>query len=170
MHKQSSPQVDGWNLYTPSQRIIRDRTIWTKVQGILAPLQFAVCIISVFLVVRYLLTSEGYYVATVSIVIKSFLLFLIMITGAIWEKVVFGQFLFAEAFFWEDVVSFFVIFFHGLYLYILLTGDFLPTTQMSVALFAYFLYFINAFQFLRKLRIARKAGTKETSLEQEVEK
>ena len=170
MHKQSSPQVDGWNLYTPSQRIIRDRTIWTKVQGILAPLQFAVCIISVFLVVRYLSTSEGYYVATVSIVIKSFLLFLIMITGAIWEKVVFGQFLFAEAFFWEDVVSFFVIFFHGLYLYVLLTGDFLPITQMSVALFAYFLYFINAFQFLRKLRIARKAGLKETSLEQEVEK
>ena len=170
MHKQSSPQVDGWNLYTPSQRIIRDRTIWTKVQGILAPLQFAVCIISVFLVVRYLSTNEGYFVATVSIVIKSFLLFLIMITGAIWEKVVFGQFLFAEAFFWEDVVSFFVIFFHGLYLYILLTCDFLPITQMSVALFAYFLYFINAFQFLRKLRIARKAGTKETSLEQEVEK
>ncbi len=96
MHKQSSPQVDGWNLYTPSQRIIRDRTVWTKVQGILAPLQFAVCIISLFLVVRYLSTGEGYYVATVSIIIKSFLLFLIMITGAIWEKVVFGQFLFAE--------------------------------------------------------------------------
>jgi len=89
MHKQSSPQVDGWNLYTPSQRIIRDRTVWTKVQGILAPLQFAVCIISLFLVVRYLSTGEGYYAATVSIIIKSFLLFLIMITGAIWEKVVF---------------------------------------------------------------------------------
>ena len=170
MHKQSSPQVDGWNLYTPSQRIIRDRTVWTKVQAILAPLQFLVCIISLALVLRYLFTDEGYYIATVSIVVKSFLLFLIMVTGAIWEKVVFGQFLFAEAFFWEDVVSFFVIFFHGLYLYVLLSGDFLPTSQMLVALFAYFLYFINAFQFLRKLRLAKKSGQKRDSLKGEVNK
>ena len=170
MHKQSSPQVDGWNLYTPSQRIIRDRTVWTKVQAILAPLQFIVCVISLALVLRYLFTDEGYYIATVSIVVKSFLLFLIMVTGAIWEKVVFGQFLFAEAFFWEDVVSFFVIFFHGLYLYVLLSGDFLPTSQMLVALFAYFLYFINAFQFLRKLRMARKSGQKRASLKGEVNK
>ena len=170
MHKQSSPQVDGWNLYTPSQRIIRDRTIWTKVQAILAPLQFIVCIISLALVMRYLFTSEGYYIATVSIVVKSCLLFLIMITGAIWEKVVFGQFLFAEAFFWEDIVSFFVIFFHGLYLYVLLFGDFAPTSQMSVALFAYFLYFINAFQFLRKLRLARQTDQKPTLLKDEVNK
>ena len=170
MHKQSSPQVDGWNLYTPSQRIIRDRTVWTKVQAILAPLQFIVCIISLTLVLRYLFTDEGYYIATVSIVVKSFLLFLIMVTGAIWEKVVFGQFLFAEAFFWEDVVSFFVIFFHGLYLYVLLSGDFLPTSQMLVALFAYFLYFINAFQFLRKLRLARQSGQKRTLLKGEVNK
>ncbi len=170
MHKQSSPQVDGWNLYTPSQRIIRDRTVWTKVQAILAPLQFIVCIISLALVLRYLFTDEGYYIATGSIVVKSFLLFLIMVTGAIWEKVVFGQFLFAEAFFWEDVVSFFVIFFHGLYLYVLLSGDFLPTSQMLVALFAYFLYFINAFQFLRKLRLARKSGQKRAFLKGEVNK
>ena len=170
MHKQSSPQVDGWNLYTPSQRIIRDRTVWTKVQAILAPLQFLVCIISLALVVRYLLSGEGYYIATVSIIVKSGLLFLIMVTGAIWEKVVFGQFLFAEAFFWEDVVSFFVIFFHGLYLYVLLSGDFLPTSQMSVALFAYFLYFINAFQFLRKLRLARQSGQKRALLKGEVNK
>ncbi len=170
MHKQSSPQVDGWNLYTPSQRIIRDRTVWTKVQAILAPLQFIVCIISLTLVLRYLFTDEGYYIATVSIVVKSFLLFLIMVTGAIWEKVVFGQFLFAEAFFWEDVVSFFVIFFHGLYLYVLLSGDFLPTSQMLVALFAYFLYFINAFQFLRKLRLARQSGQKRAPLKGEVNK
>ena len=170
MHKQSSPQVDGWNLYTPSQRIIRDRTIWTKVQAILAPLQFIVCIISLALVVRYLFTSEGYYIATVSIIVKSCLLFLIMITGAIWEKVVFDQFLFAEAFFWEDIVSFFVIFFHGLYLYVLLSGDFAPTSQMAVALFAYFLYFINAFQFLRKLRLARQTDQKPTLLKDEVNK
>ena len=50
------------------------------------------------------------------------------------------------------------------------TGDFLPTTQMSVALFAYFLYFINAFQFLRKLRLARQTDQKTVMLENEVSK
>ena len=35
-----------------------------------------------------------------------------MITGAVWEKVVFGQYLFAPAFLWEDVFSFAVIALH----------------------------------------------------------
>ena len=52
----------------------------------------------------------------------------------------------------------------------LITGDFLPTTQMFVALFAYFLYFINAFQFLRKLRLARQTDQKTALLEYEVSK
>ena len=55
-------------------------------------------------------------------------------------------------------------------LYVLLTGDFLPKTQMSVALFAYFLYFINAFQFLRKLRLARQTDQKNALTKNEVSK
>ena len=157
-------------LYTAEEKKRRDETIWTQVQGVLAPLQFFVFLTSTYLVIRYLNTGEGYELATISVIAKTSILLLIMVTGAIWEKVVFGQFLFAEAFFWEDVVSFFVIFFHGLYLYVLLSGDFLPTSQMSVALFAYFLYFINAFQFLRKLRLARQSDQKRASLKGEVNK
>jgi hypothetical protein len=71
-------------------------------------------------------TGEGYGAATVSILIKTFLLYLIMVTGAIWEKVVFGQYLFAPAFFWEDVVSFGVIALHTAYLWGLLTGSMSP--------------------------------------------
>ncbi|MFN3370732.1 MAG: 2-vinyl bacteriochlorophyllide hydratase, partial [Sphingomonadaceae bacterium] len=82
-------------LYTPEQRRRRDETVWTLVQGILAPIQFLVCLISTLLVVRYLLTGEGADAATVSIIVKTLLLYTIMITGSIWEKVVFGQWLFA---------------------------------------------------------------------------
>jgi 3-vinyl bacteriochlorophyllide hydratase len=99
-------------LYTPSQRRRRDETIWTSVQGVLAPLQFLVFLISLALVLRYLLTGLGYEIAAFSIVIKTVVLLAIMVTGAIWEKVVFGQYLLAPAFFWEDVVSFFVIALH----------------------------------------------------------
>jgi 3-vinyl bacteriochlorophyllide hydratase len=142
-------------LYTPSQRARRDATIWTTVQAVLAPLQFLVCAVSLILVLRYLATGEGYAAATVSILAKTALLYTIMVTGAIWEKVVFGQYLFAPAFFWEDVVSFVVIALHTLYLYGLLTESLTPHQLMLVTLAAYATYFLNATQFLLKLRRAR---------------
>lgn len=151
----SAPPTARHRLYTDDQRARRDATRWTLVQGILAPLQFLVFLVSLALVARYLFSGEGYGAATVSIVIKTGVLYLIMVTGAIWEKVVFGQYLFAPAFFWEDVFSFGVIGLHTLYLYGLFTGAMTPATLISIALAAYAAYVINAGQFLWKLRMAR---------------
>ena len=145
-------------LYTPEQRARRDASKWTFVQGVLAPLQFVVFAVSLALVVRYLMTGEGYFAATASILIKTGVLYTIMVTGAIWEKVVFGQYLLAPAFFWEYVVSFFVIALHTLYVIVLLTNFLPPSGQMIIALAAYFLYVVNAAQFLLKLRRARLQG------------
>ena len=143
------------SLYTPEQRVRRDGTRWTLVQGILAPVQFLVFAVSVVLVLRSLLTGEGVFAAHVSIIVKTMLLYTIMVTGAIWEKVVFGQYLFAAAFFWEDVVSFVVIAIHTVYLVGLLTGRLSTTTLFLVALCAYSVYVVNAVQFVLKLRAAR---------------
>ncbi|NYS23439.1 2-vinyl bacteriochlorophyllide hydratase [Rhodobacteraceae bacterium 2376] len=145
----------GKRLYTDQQRERRDNTVWTLVQGILAPVQFLVCIVSALLVIRFLMTGEGYLAATASILIKTGFLYLIMVTGAIWEKVVFGQYLFAPAFFWEDVVSFGVIALHTAYVVALLAGSMGPQALMWLALVAYAAYALNAFQFLWKLRAAR---------------
>jgi 3-vinyl bacteriochlorophyllide hydratase len=142
-------------LYSDAERARRDSTRWTLVQGILAPVQFVVFLISLGLVLRYLATGAGYEAATVSIVIKTIFLLVIMVTGAIWEKVVFGQYLFAPAFFWEDVFSFGVIALHLWYMAAMLTGAMDPTSLMYVALAAYAAYVINAGQFLWKLRMAR---------------
>jgi len=125
------------------------------VQGILAPVQFLVFLISLGLVLRYLATGDGFAAATWSIVIKTGVLYLIMVTGAIWEKVVFGQYLFAPAFFWEDVFSFGVIALHTAYLWALWTHALTPQALMGLALAAYAAYVINAGQFLWKLRMAR---------------
>jgi 3-vinyl bacteriochlorophyllide hydratase len=125
------------------------------VQGILAPLQFIVFLISLALVLNYLATGAGYQAATISIVVKTLVLYTIMVTGAIWEKVVFGQYLFAPAFFWEDVVSFFVIALHTAYLAALAFGWASPRVLMLIALAAYAIYVVNAAQFLLKLRAAR---------------
>ena len=142
-------------LYTPSQRRRRDETVWTLVQGILAPLQFLVFLVSLALVVRYLVTGQGYEIAAFSIVIKTVVLFGIMITGAIWEKVVFGQYLLAPAFFWEDIVSFFVIALHLAYVWALFANYLSEQQLMLLALAAYAAYLINAAQFVWKLRAAR---------------
>lgn len=155
MSRSHEARGDASILYTPEQRERRDKSKWTVVQGVLAPLQFLVFIVSLILVARYLLTGFGYEAATLSILVKTGVLYLIMVTGAIWEKVVFGQYLLAPAFFWEDVVSFFVIALHTLYVIVLLTDFLPPTGQMMIALAAYLLYVINAAQFLLKLRQAR---------------
>lgn len=142
-------------LYTPEERARRDATIWTPVQGMLAPLQFLVFLISLGLVIRYLLTGHGYEIAAWSIVVKTGVLYVIMVTGAVWEKVVFGQYLLAPAFFWEDVFSFLVIALHTAYLWALFTGALAPVPLMWLALAAYATYVINAVQFILKLRAAR---------------
>lgn len=142
-------------IYSDEQRRRRDETVWTKVQGVLAPIQFAAFAVSLVLVLRFVATGAGYEAATASILVKTTLLLTIMVTGAIWEKVVFGQYLFAPAFFWEDVVSFAVIALHLFYVWVLLTGRLGPDGQMLVALAAYAAYVINAGQFLLKFRAAR---------------
>jgi 3-vinyl bacteriochlorophyllide hydratase len=151
-----SPAQTVKALYTPEQRARRDATRWTLVQGILAPVQFAVFLISLALVVRYLTSGEGLGVATASIVAKTLLLYAIMITGSIWEREVFGCYLFAPAFFWEDVFSFLVLGLHTAYLVALLAGLGNAQQQMMIALAAYASYFVNATQFVLKLRAARR--------------
>lgn len=142
-------------LYTPAQRLRRDESVWTLVQAILAPVQFLIFGISLFLVVRFLLSGQGEQAAIVSILAKTGILYAIMITGSIWEKVVFDAWLFAKPFFWEDVFSMAVLALHTAYLLMLFNDWGSSHDRMYVALAAYATYVINAGQFLYKLRMAR---------------
>ncbi len=144
------------HLYSPAERRRRDASPWTLVQGVLAPVQFAVFLTSLFLVLHYLATGHGLEGATISVLVKTFCLLTIMVTGAVWEHEVFGQYLFARAFFWEDVFSFLVIGLHLTYVAVLLTGVASARGQMMIALAAYASYVINAGQFVLKLRLARR--------------
>jgi len=142
-------------LYTPKERERRDGTVWTLVQGILAPVQFLVFLVSLALVLRFLWTGEGQGAATASVVIKTLTLYAIMITGCIWEKVVFDCYLFAPAFYWEDVFSMLVLALHTAYLLALFYSWLSPRDLALLALAAYATYVVNAGQFIWKLRMAR---------------
>ncbi len=145
-------------LYTAEQRRRRDASGWTVVQGVLAPLQFAVFLVSAWLVLRCLISGEGQNAATVSVIVKTVVLYTIMVTGSIWEKQVFGVWLFAAPFYWEDVFSMLVLALHTAYLLALATDSLGLRGQLLLALAAYAAYVINATQFVLKLRAARLAG------------
>jgi 3-vinyl bacteriochlorophyllide hydratase len=145
-------------LYTPEERARRDATVWTIVQGVLAPVQFLVFLVSLALIARYLVTGEGLAAAHASIVVKTLVLYTIMITGSVWEKVVFDRWLFAPSFYWEDVFSMLVLALHTAYLAGTWAGWPGPHALVLVALAAYATYVINAGQFLLKLREARLQG------------
>lgn len=137
-------------------------------QGVLAPLQFLVFIVSLALVVRFLMTGEGLFAATVSVVVKTVTLYTIMVTGSIWEREVFGRYLFARPFFWEDVFSILVLALHTAYLGALAAAiD--PRQQMFIALAAYAAYVVNATQFVLKLRAARRESEATASSHEMVE-
>jgi 3-vinyl bacteriochlorophyllide hydratase len=142
-------------LYTLEERQRRDASPWTAVQGVLAPIQFLVFLASLALVLRYLASGEGFAAATVSVVLKTMVLYSIMVTGSIWEKAVFGRYLFARPFFWEDLFSILVLALHTAYLVALFGGALDARGQMYLALAAYATYVVNAAQFLLKLRAAR---------------
>ena len=146
------------DLYTAEQRRRRDETPWTVVQGILAPLQFLIFLISVVLVINYLNNGSGFGAATASVIAKTLVLYAIMVTGAIWEKVVFGRYLFAGPFFWEDVVSMGVIALHTAYLVSWFFDLAAPEAQLWLALAAYAAYVVNAIQFLIKFQSARRSA------------
>ena len=144
-------------LYTPEEKRRRDASAWTLVQGVLAPAQFAVFLISLGFVLHYLITGHGALAANVSVLAKTCVLYTIMVTGAVWEKEIFGRYLFAPAFFWEDAMSMIVIALHTSYLVALLSHALDAPQLMLLALAAYACYVVNAVQFVLKLRAARLA-------------
>jgi 3-vinyl bacteriochlorophyllide hydratase len=142
-------------LYSQEERRRRDASPWTLVQGLLAPAQFLVFLVSLALVLRFVFTGEGLQAASWSVVVKTGVLYTIMVTGAVWEHDVFGRYLFAPAFFWEDAFSMLVLALHSLYVAALFGGWLTPHALMFLALAAYASYVINAAQFVMKLRLAR---------------
>jgi 3-vinyl bacteriochlorophyllide hydratase len=143
-------------IYSAEERQRRDATLWTLVQGWLAPVQFVVFMVSLCLVLRYFATGEGLTLATSSVVVKTLLLYSIMATGSLWEREVFGVYLFAWSFFWEDIGSIIVLALHTSYIVALIAGYLTAGELLMLALAAYAAYIVNAGQFVLKLRAARR--------------
>lgn len=143
-------------MYTPEQLRRREASRWTNVQIILAPIQFLAFIVSFALVIRYLITGEGYMVATISVWIKIALIWVLTITGMLWEHDMFDHYFMAKEFFWEDMGNLVAIITHNLYFVAQWMGA-SDRTVMWVMVFAYITYLFNAGQFVaRGVRSAKQ--------------
>jgi len=143
-------------MYTPEQLERRNRSPWTKAQFILAPIQFIVFLISFGLVIRYLATGEGYWIATISVWIKIALIWALTITGMLWEHDIYGKYFMAPEFFWEDLGNLIAILTHNAY-FVAVWLKLDDRTVMWVMVFAYVTYLFNAGQFLwRGIRSAKE--------------
>jgi 3-vinyl bacteriochlorophyllide hydratase len=135
--------------YTPEQLKQRNESTWTTVQTILAPIQFIVFVTSFGLVVRFLMTGNGYEAANISVLMKIALLWAITITGMFWEKEIFGHWFMAPQFFWEDVFNAVALIMHNIYFIAIWTGQ-SHENIMVIMLVAYVSYLVNMAQFIIK--------------------
>ena len=123
MQQRRPLQAGGPGLYSAEERQRRDASRWTLVQGVLAPVQFLVFLVSLVLVVRYLATGEGLTAATAlgrgqdpgALRHHDHRL----ASGRRWSSAATCS---PAAFFWEDVFSMLVLALHTAYLLALLTG------------------------------------------------
>ena len=142
-------------LYSPAERVRRDASRWTLVQGVLAPLQFVVFLVSLALVLRYLATGEGLAAATRRSSSRR------SCSTRSWSPARSGRRTSSAAISsrrpssGKTCVSMLVLALHTAYLVALLTGWRSPRALMLLALAAYATYVVNAAQFLLKLRAAR---------------
>ncbi|KPV47758.1 2-oxoglutarate synthase [Kouleothrix aurantiaca] len=136
-------------MYTPAQLARRNASPWTWVQAVLAPVQFLAFVVSFALVLRFLLTGQGYAIATISVLIKIALLWAITITGMIWEKEIFGHYFLAREFFWEDVGNAVAMLTHNLY-FLARALHWSDQAVMGLMLLAYCTYLVNCAQFVRR--------------------
>lgn len=141
--------------YTAEQLERRNNSKWTIVQAALAPIQFIAFIVSLTLVIRYLLTGNGYAIANISVLIKITLLWLITITGMFWEKEVYGKWFLAPEFYWEDFMNAVAMILHNLYFLVQALG-WSDRAVMTVMLVAYLSYLVNTSQFFVRGLQARK--------------
>ena len=142
--------------YTPEQLERRNASVWTKVQGILAPIQFVMFLAGLTVTLLYQSHNgiDNFAWITFFVTLKTLMLVLIFVTGGFFELEVFGQFAFAREFFWEDFgsaiamivhLSYFILFFMGL--------D--ESTLIWTALLAYLSYLVNAAQFVIRLLLEK---------------
>jgi len=154
--------------YTPEQLIMRNESVWTYLQIILAPIQFLIFLTGVVLNTMYANNVGNIDIIWISLAIlfKTLFFVVLFITGMFFEKEIFGHWVYSKAFFWEDVGSTVAGFLHILYFVLAWLGC--PEKLLVFeGYLAYLSYIINALQYLVRI-ILEKNNEKKLRLQGQI--
>ncbi|MDX2128114.1 MAG: 2-vinyl bacteriochlorophyllide hydratase [Chloroherpetonaceae bacterium] len=142
--------------YTPEQLRLRNASIWTKIQIILAPIQFFVFLGGLVITYLYYIDQiHDFYWVTIGVAVKTLFFIILFVTGAFFEKEVFGEWVFSPEFYWEDVGSSIAMGIHFLYF---ILAIFIHDREVLVwaAFAAYISYLLNALQYLIRIYLEKR--------------
>jgi len=136
--------------YTVEQIERRQKSPWTLVQIIGAPIQLLFFFISAGFVI-YTIDTNGLLkdITNLMVIIKVAIMYFMCITGMLWEKDVFDHYYFAPEFFWEDAITGVVMITHTLFI-VGLVLNVPDDAWKTLILVAYASYLINAGQYFWK--------------------
>ena len=130
-------------------------SIWTRIHPRFAIGQLGVFAVSVALLGLYAFHLVAFTAVYLSVVLKIALMAGAIVTGALWEHDVFGEWWVAEEFFVEDVMTLNVFLLHLAVVVAFFTLPEAPGTVAGLLAFAYVMYAINVAQYLAQHARAR---------------
>jgi 3-vinyl bacteriochlorophyllide hydratase len=129
---------------------------WTRIHPLFAIGQLGVFFVSAVLLVLYYTGHVSFHAVHISVLIKVAFMVGAIVTGAFWEKDVYGKWWFATEYFIEDVMTVNVFGLHVLYL--VCVYAFPQNMQLNVVLLtvAYVVYGLNVGQYIWRHALNQK--------------
>jgi 3-vinyl bacteriochlorophyllide hydratase len=134
----------------------RTASIWTLIHPLFAIGQLLVFVVSVSLFVAYLLGAVPFHVVHISVLVKIGLMVGAVISGAFWERDVFGYWWFAPEFLFEDVMTVIVFIMQITYLAIVYAHPEDTGVIAGALAFAYAVYLANVAQYIHRTQTRKK--------------
>lgn len=139
----------------------RAASVWTKIHPIFALGQLLAFVVSVGLLFAYFRDGVSFDVVHESVLVKVALMLGAIVTGALWEKDVFGKYWFAPEFMGEDTMTVNVFILHIGYLVMAVTHPENITAQIGTLIIAYGVYIANVTQYvLRTANLGKHAAVR----------
>jgi len=144
--------------YGDSEQMVARRaaSVWTKIHPIFALGQLLAFFVSVGFLIGYFRGAVSMEAVHQSVLVKVALMLGAIITGALWEKDVFGQYWFAPEFLAEDTMTLNVFILHISYLGLAAANPENITVQIGMLIVAYGVYIANVAQYVVRTAVLGK--------------
>ncbi len=134
----------------------RTASIWTVIHPLFAIGQLLVFVVSVSLFVAYLRGVVPFHVVHISVLVKIGLMAGAVVSGAYWERDVYGYWWFAPEFLFEDVMTLIVFITQITYLAIVYIHPEDTGVIAGALAFAYAVYLGNVAQYIHRTQTRKK--------------